>query len=127
MRFNRRVRSSSFFKDFAATMRANAGPMSLSTLAIAFSKASGLCPSRSIVLKSVCRATLSGAGRKTFQTAAVIAIEDLVAGLPRDAEPKAKNRHLLSVQQPGNELQPFIHEITLLPGHFALLAKGPIV
>jgi hypothetical protein len=29
--------------------------------------------------------------------------------------------------QPGNELQSFIHEITLLPGHFALLAKGPIV
>jgi hypothetical protein len=62
-----------------------------------------------------------------FQTATVIAFEDLVAGLPRDAEPTAKNCHLLSVQQPGNELQPFIHEITLLPGHFALLAKGPIV
>jgi hypothetical protein len=45
----------------------------------------------------------------------------------RHAEPTAKNRHLLSVQQPGNEFQPFIHRITLLPGHFALLAKGPIV
>jgi hypothetical protein len=62
-----------------------------------------------------------------FQTATVIAFEDLVAGLPRDAEATAQHRHLLTVQQPGNELQPFIHELTLLPGHLALLAKGPIV
>src|SRR5271168_4213456 len=62
-----------------------------------------------------------------FHAAAVIAIEDLVASLPRDAEPTAESCHLLSVQKPGNELQPFIHRITLLPGHFALLAKSPIV
>jgi hypothetical protein len=30
-------------------------------------------------------------------------------------------------EQPGDELQPFIHRVTLLPGHFALPAKGPIV
>src|SRR6266446_2753310 len=30
--------------------------------------------------------------------------------------------HLLPVQQSGNELHPFIHLVTLLPGHFALLA-----
>jgi hypothetical protein len=65
--------------------------------------------------------------RQPFHAATVVAIEDLVAGLPRDAEPTAERRHLLAVQQPGNELQPFIHRITLLPGHFALLAKDPIV
>jgi hypothetical protein len=62
-----------------------------------------------------------------FQTATVIAIKDLVAGLARDPEPAAQHRHLLAVQQPGNEFHSFIHLVTLLPGHFALLAKGPIV
>lgn len=34
---------------------------------------------------------------------------------------------LLPVQQPGNELQSFVHGFTRLPGHSALPAKGPIV
>jgi len=62
-----------------------------------------------------------------FQSAAIIAVEDLVAGLARDVEIPADRSHLLAVQQPGDELQPFIHGFTLLPGHFALPAKGPIV
>lgn len=45
----------------------------------------------------------------------------------RDAELAAELRHGIAVQQAGNELQPFIHRVTLLPGHFALPAKGPIV
>lgn len=36
----------------------------------------------------------------------------------------AKHGHLLAVQQPGNELQPLFHDVTLLPRHLALLAKG---
>jgi hypothetical protein len=35
----------------------------------------------------------------------------------------ARPRHLVTVQQPGIELQPFIHRGPLLPGHFALPAK----
>jgi hypothetical protein len=42
-------------------------------------------------------------------------------------EPTAPHRHPLSVQQSYNELQPFIHGITLLLELVALLAKGPIV
>src|SRR4051794_40001475 len=89
---------------------------------------------RALGCRWVCR--VSGArGRRIgprspvqpFQTAIIVAMEDLVAGLARDTEPTAQSRHLLSVQQPGNEFQPFIHLVTLLPGHFALLAKGPIV
>jgi hypothetical protein len=41
-----------------------------------------------------------------FQIAAVIAIKDLLAGLAGDTEPTS-SRHRLSVQQAGNELQPF--------------------
>ena len=49
-----------------------------------------------------------------------------VAGLARDAELTAQHRHLLPIQQPGDELEPFIHLVTLLQGTFALLAKGPV-
>ena len=57
----------------------------------------------------------------------VVAREDLVAGLAGDAELTAQHRHLLPVQQPSDELEPFIHVVTLLPGHFCSPAKGPIV
>src|SRR5579872_6054800 len=55
----------------------------------------------------------------------VVACEDLVTGLAGDAELSAQRRHLLSIQQPGNELQSFVHGFTHLPGHLALPAKGP--
>jgi hypothetical protein len=38
-----------------------------------------------------------------FQTNLVVTREELVAGLARDAELSAQTRHLLSVQQLGNE------------------------
>jgi len=69
----------------------------------------------------------AGAVGQPLQTAAVVAIEDLVTGLARDAELTTELCHLVAVQQSGDELQPFIHWVTLLPGHFALPAKGPIV
>jgi hypothetical protein len=58
-----------------------------------------------------------------FQAAVVVALEDLIAGLARDAEIPAQHRHLLSIQHPLDELQPLIHLATL-PNTFALLAKG---
>jgi hypothetical protein len=64
---------------------------------------------------------------QSFQADVVIAPEDRVAGLARDVEVPAHRGHLLPLQEPGNELQPFINLVTLLPGHFALPAKGPIV
>jgi hypothetical protein len=57
----------------------------------------------------------------------VVARQDLVAGLAGDTELPAQARHLLAIQQPGYELQTLIHGFTRLPGHLALLAKGPIV
>jgi hypothetical protein len=65
--------------------------------------------------------------REPVQADLVIAREDLVAGLTGDAELTARHRHLLPVQQPGNELYTLIHGFTHLPGHLALPAKGPIV
>src|SRR5579872_2431657 len=38
----------------------------------------------------------------------VVACEDLVTGLAGDAELSAQRRHLLSIQQPGNEPQSFV-------------------
>ena len=46
---------------------------------------------------------------------------------PRNSGVSADGRHLLPVQQLSDELEPFIHEVTLLPGHFCSPAKGPIV
>src|SRR5207244_1440611 len=54
-----------------------------------------------------------------------VAVEDLVAGLARDTEPTAQDCHLLPVQQSGNELHPFIHLVTLLPGAFCSPRKRP--
>jgi hypothetical protein len=62
-----------------------------------------------------------------FQAAIVVARKDLVAGLARDAELAAQHCHLLSVQQLGDELQPFIHRVTLPPGHFCSPRKRPNV
>ena len=36
----------------------------------------------------------------------------------------AQPRHFLPIQQSGDELKPFIHRVTLLPGHFALPQKA---
>jgi hypothetical protein len=59
-----------------------------------------------------------------FQADLVVAGEDLVAGLARDAELPAQRRHLLPVQRSGNKPQPFIHGPTRLPGHLALPQKA---
>jgi hypothetical protein len=47
----------------------------------------------------------------------LIAIEDLVAGLARNAEFPAQIRHRLASQPPSHKLNSFIHHRTLLPRH----------
>src|SRR5262245_37680587 len=49
---------------------------------------------------------------------------DLVAGFPRDPERPAQLRHLLPIQEAGNELKTLIHGLTRLPGHFASPQKA---
>src|SRR5262249_13643488 len=69
----------------------------------------------------------AGAVGEPVKTDLVVTADDLVAGLARDAELAAQAGHLLSLEQTGDEFEPFVHGITLLPGHFALPAKSPIV
>lgn len=47
----------------------------------------------------------------------LVAVEDLVAGLARDAELPAYPRHLLAIEKPGYKTKTFIHRSTLFPGH----------
>ena len=47
----------------------------------------------------------------------LVPIEDLVAGLARDAELATDIRHRLALQKPGDKPQTRIHNRTLLPGH----------
>src|SRR5262245_29272745 len=50
-------------------------------------------------------------------TTILVAIEDLVAGLPRDPELGAQRRHLLALKQAGDKPEPLVHDVTLLPRH----------
>ncbi len=51
------------------------------------------------------------------QATCLVAVEDLVACHPGDAEFTTERRHLLAFEQAGNELQSLIHRFTLFPGH----------
>src|ERR1051325_4726489 len=46
-----------------------------------------------------------------------VAIENLVARLPRDAELGTQRRHLLALEQAGHKPEPLVHDVTLLPRH----------
>src|ERR1043166_8042052 len=46
-----------------------------------------------------------------------VAIENLVARLPRDAELGAQRRHLFALEQAGHKPEPLVHDVTLLPRH----------
>ena len=59
-----------------------------------------------------------------FDPARAIALEDLVASLARDRELLAQMRHGLPVEQPRDELHTLVHDVTLLPRHLCLPAKG---
>jgi hypothetical protein len=47
----------------------------------------------------------------------LVTIEDLVAGLARDAEVATDLAHRLAVEDAGHELQALVDHRTLLPGH----------
>jgi hypothetical protein len=49
--------------------------------------------------------------------AVLVALEDLVAGLPQDPELGAEGRHFLTLIQAGHKPHPLVHDVTLLPGH----------
>src|SRR4030095_1338733 len=57
------------------------------------------------------------------EAACLVAVEDLVAGHPGDAELAAHRRHLLAFQQTGYEAEAFIHRLTLFPGHLGALPQ----
>ena len=56
--------------------------------------------------------------------AILVALKNLVAGLPGNPERRAQGRHLFALQQPRHELQPFVHDLTLLPRHAPLPEEG---
>src|SRR5881296_2987100 len=49
--------------------------------------------------------------------AVFVPLEDLVPGLPRNAERGAQRRHLLAFEQAGHKPEPLVHDVTLLPRH----------
>src|SRR5690349_20173046 len=49
--------------------------------------------------------------------AVLVAVEDLVAGLPRNPERSAQRRHLLALEQAGDKPESLVHDVTLLPRH----------
>src|SRR3982750_1345475 len=49
--------------------------------------------------------------------AILVAIVNLVAGLPGDPELGAQGRHLLALEQAGDKPEPLVHDVTLLPRH----------
>jgi hypothetical protein len=51
---------------------------------------------------------------EALDAAIAVAFEDLVAGLARDRELIAEPRHRFPLQQAGDELHPFVHDVTLL-------------
>ena len=59
----------------------------------------------------------SGAIGQAVEPGVPVAVEDLVAGLARDAELTAQRSHLLAVEETGHESQTFVHLAPLLPGH----------
>src|SRR5262245_39066544 len=52
-----------------------------------------------------------------LHAAVLIAVEDLVAGLPRNPELGAQRRHLLALEQAGDKPESLVHDVTLLPRH----------
>src|SRR5439155_1453803 len=58
---------------------------------------------------------------KRPEPAVFVALEDLIAGLERNAEGGAQRRHLLALEQAGDKPKPLVHDVTLLPRHAPLL------
>jgi len=54
---------------------------------------------------------------ETIEPTVFVAVVDLVAGHSGDTELTAQWRHLLAVQEAGDESETLFHDMTLLPGH----------
>ncbi len=61
---------------------------------------------------------------KSLKPVFLVAIEDLVAGLPGYAELPAYLGHRLAIEQAGDKTQAFVHHRTLFPRHQHLPPKG---
>jgi hypothetical protein len=61
-----------------------------------------------------------GAICQALKAQVLVALVELMARLARDVELAAQRRHLLPLEQSGDETQPLIHLLTLLPGHVRL-------
>src|ERR1700745_4349821 len=61
---------------------------------------------------------------QALHAALLVTIEDLVAGLARDAKLSAQLSHRLAGQAASHELQPLVHHRTLLPRHHPLQKKA---
>ena len=64
---------------------------------------------------------------QSVQSAVLVPLEDLVAGLARDSELAAQDCHFLAVEQSRYESETSIHLVTLLPRHFALLQRPEVL
>jgi hypothetical protein len=52
-----------------------------------------------------------------IQAAFLVAVEDLVASDPGDAELAAQRSHFLAFEEAGDKAEAFVHRLTLFPGH----------
>src|SRR5688572_19636575 len=64
--------------------------------------------------------------RQPVHAAIFVAVVELVARLPRNAELRAQGRHLLALEQAGDKPEPLVHDVTLLPRHRPLLRRGKV-
>src|SRR6185295_4290496 len=62
--------------------------------------------------------------RERADAAVLVAVVNLVPGLPRDPELGAQGRHLLALEQAGNKPEPLVHDVTLLPRHAPSSREG---
>src|SRR6476646_10111828 len=53
----------------------------------------------------------------SLHAAVLVAVENLVAGLPRNPELGAQRRHLLALEQADDKPESLVHDVTLLPRH----------
>src|SRR5262245_52356656 len=61
-----------------------------------------------------------------LDAAVLVAVEDLVAGLPRDPELGAQRRHLFALEQAGDKPESLVHDVTLLPRHAPSALGGKV-
>src|SRR5215216_1134410 len=61
-----------------------------------------------------------------LESTILVAVENLVARLPRDPERSAQGRHLLALEQAGDKPEPLVHDVTLLPRHAPSCRRGKV-